>query len=411
MIAMPLDLRARTDAGRELVGLGESLAARLAPRAADHDRDGVHPVEEVGALRESGWLTAPIPAELGGMGVESVHDLLVASSRLARGEPSLTIGANMHWIPLVNMAQMWRVARMSGDARRAEGIGAWMERVVREGLVVSAAISEPGQDLTRPSTRARRTAEGWEISGRKVFCTMSPAADVLYASVTYEDEEARERYGYVRIATAAEGVRMHDDWDALGMRASGSNSVTFEDVRLPASAVAGGFPAGRLSGEYVERHLVAGAFHAASSLGIAEEAARLASEGATAGGRTPTPRAMTVAAEMSIGLSAMRAMLQRAGALLDEHHVARAAGARPADDELIALFAEVQAAKTFLNETAVRVVDGALALSGGAGYMTRHPLSRLYRDVRAGAFMHPLGANRAYDMLGELALGMEPTLR
>jgi alkylation response protein AidB-like acyl-CoA dehydrogenase len=91
--------------------------------------------------------------------------------------------------------------------------------------------------------------------------------------------------------------------------------------------------------------------------------------------------------------------------------VARAAGAHPSEDELVELFAEVQAAKVVLNEGAVRVVDQALALSGGAGYMTRHPLSRAYRDVRAGAFMHPLGANRAYDLLGELALGMEPTLR
>lgn len=408
---MSLELRARTDAGHELVGLAESLAADLAPRAADHDREGVHPVAGVGALRESGWLTAPIPVELGGRGVESVHDLLVASARLARGEPSLTIGANMHWIPLVNTAQMWRAARMAGDVGRADAMGGWMERVAREGLVVSAAISEPGQDLTRPSTRARRTPEGWTISGRKVFCTMSPSADVLYASVTYEDDAEAERYGYVRIATDAEGVRLHDDWDALGMRASGSNSVTFEDVRLPASALAGGFLAGRLSADYVERHLVAGGFHAASSLGIAEEAARVAVEGAMAGGRTPTPRAQTVAAEMTIGLSAMRATLQRAGTLIDEHHVARAAGAHPAEDELVALFGEVQAAKVVLNEGAVRVVDQALALSGGAGYMTRHPLSRAYRDVRAGAFMHPLGANRAYDLLGELALGMEPTLR
>jgi alkylation response protein AidB-like acyl-CoA dehydrogenase len=197
------------------------------------------------------------------------------------------------------------------------------------------------------------------------------------------------------------------------MRASGSNSITFEDVRLPASALAGGFPAGRLTVEFMARNLVAGGFHAASSLGIAEEAQRIAVEGAARHARpgvAPPPRAQMLAAESAIDLSAMRAMLARAGALIDEHHVRRAAGAH-ADDEVTDLFAEVQAAKTFINEAAVRVVDRALALSGGAGYMTRHPLSRAYRDVRAGAFMHPLGANRAYELLGEVALGMEPTLR
>ena len=58
-----------------------------------------------------------------------------------------------------------------------------------------------------------------------------------------------------------------------------------------------------------------------------------------------------------------------------------------------------------------RVVDRALALTGGAGYMSHHPLSRAYRDVRAGAFMHPLGATRAYEFIGRIALGAQPALR
>ena len=74
------------------------------------------------------------------------------------------------------------------------------------------------------------------------------------------------------------------------------------------------------------------------------------------------------------------------------------------------MFAEAQATKAFVNEACVRVVDRALALSGGAGYRNGHPLARAYRDVRAGAFMHPLGANRAYDFVASVALGGEPAL-
>ena len=69
-----------------------------------------------------------------------------------------------------------------------------------------------------------------------------------------------------------------------------------------------------------------------------------------------------------------------------------------------------QATKAFINETATRVVDRALGLSGGAGYLNGSLLARAYRDVRAGAFMHPLGANRAYDLVGQVALGLEPAL-
>jgi alkylation response protein AidB-like acyl-CoA dehydrogenase len=78
--------------------------------------------------------------------------------------------------------------------------------------------------------------------------------------------------------------------------------------------------------------------------------------------------------------------------------------------DVVALFAETQAAKAFVNEAAARIVDRALAMSGGAGYRSGHPLGRAYRDVRAGSFMHPLGANRAYELLGDVALGREPVL-
>jgi alkylation response protein AidB-like acyl-CoA dehydrogenase len=406
---MDFELHARTESGRRLVALAEDLAADFASRAAEHDRDGSYPHEAVEALRERGYLAAPIPQELGGMGVESIHDLLVAASRIARGEPSVAIGSSMHLIPLVNMAWLWRAATLAGDDARAGAYGRAMERVAREGVVIATAVSEPCQDLTRPATVARREGDGWAVSGRKMFCTMSPAATLLYTAVTFDDGDG-ERYGYAQIPAGAPGVTIHDDWDALGMRASGSHSVSFEDVHVPRAALGGGFPVGDAE-DYMIRNLVAGGFHAASSLGIAEAAHRVAVEGAARRppAEGPAPRTQILVAEAAIELSAIRAMLQRAGTLLDEHHLSGAAWGG-GEDGVTRLFAEVQAAKTFVNEAAVRVVDRALALSGGAGYMAAHPLARAYRDVRAGAFMHPLGANRAYELIGEVALGIEPAL-
>jgi alkylation response protein AidB-like acyl-CoA dehydrogenase len=118
---------------------------------------------------------------------------------------------------------------------------------------------------------------------------------------------------------------------------------------------------------------------------------------------------MSLLAENEVELGACRATLARAGALVDEHNEAHPTEVGTAD-ELRALFAQAQAAKAFLNEASARVVDRALALSGGAGYFNTHPLARAYRDVRAGSFMHPLGANRAYEFLGHVALGREPAL-
>ena len=294
---MPLELTARTEPGKRLVALAERLADEIGPSAAAHDRDGSFPFESFAAVKESGYFTAPIPEELGGLGVTSVHDVLVGSSRLARGDAALTLGVNMHLVYLLNVVRRWQIAVAADDERRAGAFAATLEQIARDGTVFAAAGSEPGQDLTRPATTATRTSDGWIVSGRKVFCTMAPAADVLYTAVTYTDGGGRELYGYAMVPREAPGVVVHDDWDALGMRASGSHSVSFEDVPLPSAALRGGFPVGDAV-EYMERNLTAGLFHTAAALGIAEKAyssaaARLGrrhrrrSPGADAGSREP----------------------------------------------------------------------------------------------------------------------------
>jgi len=399
---MPIELTARTEAGARLVATAEKLSPQLGARAAEHDRDGSYPFEAIDALKAAGYFAAPVPVELGGLGVSSAHDHVVASSRLARGDASVAIGVNMHIVAVLNMERRRQVAVAAGQERRARGFASSLEQIARDGVVLAAAGSERGQDLTRPSTRATRTESGWRIDGRKMFCTMSPAATDLYVAVTYANDDGTERYAYAMVPADAPGVIVHDDWDALGMRASGSNSITFEGVELPESGVRGGFPAGD-PGPYMERNLVAGLFHAAASLGIAESADATA-RGGIAGRINGDARPRMQVADNAIDLAASRGIISRAAALIDKHRAANPASEGTAE-QLEALFAEAQAAKAFVNEAAARIVDRALALSGGAGYLNGSPLARAYRDVKAGSFMHPLGANRAYDYLGHIALG------
>jgi alkylation response protein AidB-like acyl-CoA dehydrogenase len=391
------ELTAMTTAGARLVRIAEELAEDFAGHAAVHDREASFPHAAIDALKRAGYFYAPIPAENGGLGVTSVHDVVVASSRLARSDASVAIGVNMHLVLLLNIVRRWQAARAAGDRRRATAFGASMNAIAREGVVMASAVSELGQDLTRPRTSATRTPSGWRIDGRKAFCTMSPAATVLFTAVTYVDDDGDERYGYAQVPANAPGVQIHNDWDALGMRASGSHSVTFADVPVPHSALRGGFTAGDADA-YMERNLLAGLFHASASLGIAESAASAATDGALRRGE-PDVRTRMLVAENLIDLGACRATLSRSATLVDD-----------SDQHVVALFADTQAAKTFVNEAAARIVDRALAISGGAGYLNGHPLARAYRDVRAGSFMHPLGANRAYELLGDIALGRRYSL-
>jgi len=401
---MAVELTAKTPPGERLVVLAEALAEELRPAAASHDQDRSYAFEGLETIKASGYLSAPVPVKLGGLGVSSTHDLLVAASRLARGDAALTIGVNMHITYVLNLERRYRLAVDLGNVRNIEALAASLEALAQDGHVYAAAVSEPRQDLIRPETVAAAIDNGWIVTGTKIFCTMSPGADRLYTAVTFLDRQGRESYGYATVPTDAPGVVIHDDWDALGMRASGSNSVTFENVRLPADALRGGFPVGH-AGEYMERNLDAGLFHAAAALGIAEEAHHFASRRMAANGRAPAARAQSLVADNAVDLAAGRGTLSRAGSLLDDSF---RSGWKI---EPMLLFGEVQAAKAFIAEAAVRIVDRALALSGGAGYLNSSPLSRAYRDVRATAFMHPLGANRAYDYLAELELGRIPSLR
>jgi alkylation response protein AidB-like acyl-CoA dehydrogenase len=404
---MPIELAARTDAGARLVAVAEELSNDLAARAPEHDRDGTYPFEAIDALWAAGYFAAPVPVDLGGLGVSSAYDLVVASSRLARGDASVAIGVNMHLVAVLNMERRRSMAVAAGQERRARGFASSLEQIARDGVVLAAAVSERGQNLTWPTTLATRTESGWRIDGRKLFCTMSPAATDLYVAVTYVDDEGTERYAYAMVPTGAPGVVIHDDWDALGMRASGSNSVSFEGVELPEAGVRGGFRAGDAL-PYMERNLVAGLFHAAASLGIAESADAIARRG-IAGRINGDARPRMQIADNTVDLAAARAILARAATLIDDHDAANPASDASAE-EINALFAEAQAAKAFVNEAAARTVDRALALSGGAGYVNGSPLARAYRDVKAGTFMHPLGANRAYDYLSRVALGEDPSL-
>jgi len=404
-MATLIELQPETRAGARLVASAEALADQLAGTVAEHDEQGKYALENVAVLKDAGYFVAPIPEQFGGLGVDSLYDLLVASSRLARGDASTAIGLNMHLQVVSSVVRRWRSASARGDQRHEAAFARSLEHIVDDGVIISAAVSEPNQHLTQPAARATRTGSGWVINGSKIFCTMSPAATMLLTSVTYEASDGNVLYGYAEVPSDTPGVVIHDDWDALGMRASGSNSVSFRNVQLAPAALRGGFPVGDAIG-YIERNTPNGLFHASASLGLAEAAHATAIKriAGHAEGHARGPEQMLIA-ENAIDLSATRGTLGRAARLVDDFFKTHLlTDASP--DEWTTVFTEVQAAKTFVNQAATRVVDRALTLSGGAGYMRAHPLARAYRDVRAGGFMQPLSAVRAYEYIAQASLGL-----
>jgi alkylation response protein AidB-like acyl-CoA dehydrogenase len=341
-----------------------------------------------------------------------VHDVLVASSRLAAGDPSLTLGVNMHLLTVMSMGRLYAVASRRENAKRAAAAGLQMQAMVQSKAIVAAAVSEPDQDLLRPKTKAVCDGSGqWVLNGRKIISSMAPAATHFAVSVDYVDPNGEERNAYAVVPRDAPGLTVHNDWDALGMRASGSVSVTFEDCRIP-NGPGRGAPAGIVTPEYLEQTLISGPAHATASLGVAEAAfgemvRAVECQRQRRGDDSVRATARHLAAENAIDLAAARGIFGRAVGLVDEHYAAHPAGYGSLEAAQ-SVFAEVQAAKTFVNAAAVRIVDRAMTVAGGSAFMSGHALSRHYRDARAGAFMQPLGANLAFEYIGAVALGMSP---
>lgn len=398
--------------GRKMVEAAEYLARSFEGSAATNDREGRFPAENIEAMAACGYLYAPLPVACGGWGVDSVHDVLVASSRMARGDAGITLGMNMHLIAMLTYVRQWNIARSREDGRRMAAIEQTMAELVHTRSIIAAAVSEPDQRLLLQSTTATPTGSGWVVNGRKIICSMAPAATHFSTAVNYKDDNGVDRYAFTVIDRNAPGVTVHDDWDALGMRSSGSVTVTFKDVPLNGKGPGRGVLAGTITAEYLENSFTSGPAHAAGSLGVAEAAFQAGVESvqgkrARMGDDAMRSTFTCLAAESAIELSAARAIFSRALQTIDEHYARFPAGYGDLESAH-RVFGEAQRAKAFVNRTAISIVDRAMTMSGGAAYMNKHPLARYWRDVRAGGFMHPLGEHVAYDYLGGLALGTPP---
>ena len=392
-------IQPQTDAGRRFVAAVEAHAGAFRERAAAHDRDGSFPTENFDDLKKSGALAAFVPEEFGGLGLDSVHDWTVGLSRLGSSDASTAIALNMH-------LAVSRILAQTGNEPMLRAIAAG-------DLVICATATEPGTDFLRPLTTATPNGDGYTISGRKLFVTLSPVAGLYAMNVCVKGLD-EDRIGFVFVPASTPGLELQHDWDALGMRASGSQSLVIRDCRVPEASVQlaglwGRWSPGLLMGRTLGNITLVGAF-----LGIAERARELAVTGARAQTKPKYDGAVANAAgvqhllgEIDIELAAARAILSDTTRRLDEF-LASPAGESPSLEAAHDCMRDYQCAKWIVNQNAIGIVSRAMDVCGGGAYMSGHELSRLYRDVRAGPFMQPFSPTEAREYVGRVALGLHP---
>ena len=406
---MSYQMTPTTESGARLAAAAERLIPALRERAGQADRDGVVCAENFRDLIDSGVASAFVPEELGGFGLESIHDWTLAIATLGRGDGSTAIAINMHLAVCRGLALAYRSTTPGSPG--ADALAAQLSMIAGGDMLICATATERGTDNLHPLTEATRTDQGWRIDGTKLFVTMSPVATHLAMNLRMQDDDG-DHIATTMLPIDTPGVLAQDDWDALGMRASGSQSMRFEDVRLPASAVRKLGPWGRWSIPVLMNRTLANLPLVGAFLGIAELACETAIDGVNRQRRLGQPvneksGIQHTVGEMEIELAKCRSILQQAATGLDqflEHHREQP----PSTEAAHEIMKDYQAAKWVVNRGAIEIVSKAMDLFGGAGFMNSNLLARLYRDVRAGPFMQPYSPTEAREYVGKVALGLLP---
>src|SRR5215207_657258 len=368
-----------TDRAAKLHQQAVACGALLAARAGHHDRDGSWIDDSFQHVKDAGLLAIAVPAELGGEGA-TIAEVAMVQRELARHCGSTGLATSMH--QHVTAFTAWRYRR------GLPGAEATLKKVLEDGIVL---VSTGGGDYTRPRGTAVKVDGGYRVTGRKQFASQSPAGNVLSTMFVYEDEERGRRVLNMAVPINSVGVTVDHNWDALGMRGTGSNDVALDDVFVPDERVLADRPYDTLDPPLQVISEIAFPIISAAYLGVAEGAY----EHALAAAAT---RATDATTQRQIGL--MRNRLQVAGWALDGALATVGDDPKPSMEAVAA----VMACKREIALAGIEVCDIAMDVAGGSAFFKGSPIERAYRDIRAAKF-HPLTMEQTLLHAGRLALG------
>ncbi|WP_437287818.1 acyl-CoA dehydrogenase family protein [Sorangium sp. So ce406] len=357
-----------------LLAEAERISALLAEHAARHDREGTFPVEGLAATIRSPINTAALGGE-GGAGAPCswlTFGRIVAA--LARGDASFATA----WLMHQGAMSVFR-ALIDPDERSR------FEQALRRGAWVANALSEPtsGNMFLVPRQVARKAEGGYRLTGEKRFVSGCEHADCFFTAAVCDGQPV------FFLIDRDDSISIEPIWDTLGMRATRSQIVRFQDTLLP--------DARRLAVDPLAPNPIPVAA-AWLSIGIAEAA--MAAAVAYARERVLPPGDRPIAelqwvqfavADMSLRLEAARALAMRTAEAAD--------GGDPSYGLL-----QLQA-KAVANEAAVAITTSALEIAGGAGYMRSRPIERHLRDAMSGPLM-ALSGPVIREIVGKALLGV-----
>lgn len=376
--------------------LPEPLLEKIRGRAADYDRNNGFFHEDLRDLADAGYLKLFVPADDGGLGL-GLAAAAQCQRRLATAAPATALAINMHLV--------WTGVAHVLKARGDTSLDFVLEEAA-QGEVFAFGNSEAGNDSVLFDSRtvaAPLPGGGYSFTGTKIFTSLSPAWTRL--GIFGKDAAARDGVGELVhgfITRQTEGYRILDDWDTLGMRASQSATTVLEGVEVPADRIFRKLPVGPNADPLI--FAIFACFEillAAVYTGLGERALILGVENAKR--RTSFKNnGRSYAQDPDI-----RWKVADAAMAMDNLYPQLASVAEDVDalaEHGPQWFPKLVGLKVNATETARRVVDLAIRVSGGSSYFRGSELERLYRDVLAGMF-HPSDDESAHNTVANAWLG------
>jgi alkylation response protein AidB-like acyl-CoA dehydrogenase len=335
---------------------------RLAPNAAQWDREHRFPAEVLQELAGLGVWGMVVPEEWGGPGLDYVS-LAIAIEEIAAGD-----GATSTILSVQNSLVCGILNRYGSDAQKAR----WLRGAATGELLGCFCLTEPhvGSDAAAIKTRATRDGNHWVLNGVKQFITSGQHARIAIVFAVTDPAAGRKGISCFCVPTDTPGYVVARIEEKLGQKASDTAQILFEDCRIPADCLLGAEGDGyRIALSNLEAGRIG---IAAQSVGMARsalEAAVAYAKEREAFGK-PIVEHQAVAfrlADMATQVEVARQMVWHAAGL-------RSAGAP--------CLKEASMAKLFASEMAEKICSDAIQIHGGYGYVSDFPVERIYRDVR-----------------------------
>jgi hypothetical protein len=340
----------------------EFAETEIAPHVMEWDEAQTFPHEVVRKLGRLGYMGAIFPEELGGAGMGYIEYSIIIEE-LSRVDGSVGIIVAAHTSLCSN-----HIYKMGTDEQRrcyipklasGEWLGCW-----------SLTEPEAGSDAAGTRTTAVLEDGCWVLNGAKTFTTNAHYADVCVAMAVTDRAAAQHGISAFIIEKSTAGFRPGKKENKLGLRASATGEVIFEDCRVPPNHLLGkrneGFvdslkvlDGGRVSIAALAIGMAQGAYDAALRYAkLRKQFSRPISEFQTIQNKL---------VDMAVDLDAARLLNYRAASMLDR-------GMRVTRESSIA--------KLFASEAAVRIANEAVQIHGGYGFTKDYPVEKFYRDVK-----------------------------